>query len=121
MAKGVLLATSIVLTVFALSYGLLAGSVSPTRLLAAVESQQAQPPAMPDMMKMHEQMMAEMKDAGVKLDRLVDEMNSATGEARISAIARVVNEIARQQKMMYERMGTMHQQMMSGQGMMMKR
>jgi hypothetical protein len=54
-------------------------------------------------------MMAEMKGADAKLDQLVNEMNSAAGEARVSAIAGVVNELARQQKTMHERMGVMHQ------------
>ena len=125
MHKRALSATSIVLAVFALSYPLVV-SGKRAQVLAAVEPQQTQSPTpssprMPDMMKMHEQMMAEMKASDAKLDQLVSEMNSATGEARISAIAQVVTELARQQKTMHGRMGSMHEQMMSGRGMMMKR
>jgi hypothetical protein len=80
-------------------------------------AQQAQP-GMQGMMKMHEQMMAEMKANRARLDTLTKEMNSASGNARVDAIAAVVTELVRQQSTMYERMGQMHEQMMSGRGMM---
>lgn len=75
---------------------------------------------MPGMMKMHEQMMAEMKAGEARLDALVKDMNAASGNAKVTAIAAVVTELVAQQKSMHERMGQMHQQMM-GQGMMMKK
>ena len=82
----------------------------------------AQPqPGMAEMMKMHEQMMAEMKASDAKLDALVKDMNAAAGEAKINAMTAVVNELVRQNKAMHERMGQMHQQMMGGRGMMMPR
>jgi vancomycin resistance protein YoaR len=78
--------------------------------------------SMQDMMKMHEQMMADMKAAEARLDALVKEMNAATGEAKTNAIAAVVSELVRQQKSMHGRMGQMHEHMMmGGRGMMMKR
>ena len=80
-------------------------------------AQQAQQ-GMPDMMKMHEQMMAEMKANRVKLDALTKEMNNASGAAKVDAIAAVVAELVRQQNTMHDRMGQMHEQMMSGHGMM---
>ena len=76
---------------------------------------------MQDMMKMHDQMMAEMKAADSRLDALVKEMNAASGDAKVNAVATVVTELVRQQKSMHERMGQMHQQMMAGRGMMMKK
>jgi uncharacterized protein YhaN len=76
---------------------------------------------MQEMMKMHEQMMAEMKAADSKLDALVKDMNAATGDAKVNAVAVVVTELVRQQKSMHDRMGQMHQQMMGGRGMMMKK
>ena len=86
---------------------------------------QAQAPStqssMPDMMKMHEQMMAEMKASDAKLDALVKQMNAATGDAKVNAVAAVVSELVRQHKAMHEHMGQMHQQMMGGRGMMMKK
>jgi hypothetical protein len=77
-----------------------------------------QPQPMAEMMKMHEQMMAQMKASDAKLDALVKDMNAAAGEARITAMAAVVNELARQTRAMHERMGQMHQHMMGGRGMM---
>jgi hypothetical protein len=74
---------------------------------------------MAGMMKMHEQMMADMKAADARLDALAGEMNTATGDARITAIAAVVTELVRQQKAMHARMGLMHEQMMGGGGGMM--
>jgi hypothetical protein len=82
---------------------------------------QPQPPAMQDMMKMHEQMMAEMQAGDAKLDALVKDMNDAKGDAKVNAVAAVVNELVRQHKAMHGRMGQMHQQMMGGRGMMMGR
>ena len=82
---------------------------------------QPQPPAMQDMMKMHEQMMTEMQAGDAKLDALVKDMNDAKGDAKVNAVAAVVNELVRQHKAMHGRMGQMHQQMMGGRGMMMGR
>ena len=76
------------------------------------------PPGMPDMMKMHEQMMAEMKANRAKLDALTKEMNNASGAAKVDAIAAVVTELVRQENTMQDRMGQMHERMMSGRGMM---
>jgi hypothetical protein len=73
---------------------------------------------MQSMMKMHEQMMAEMKANRAKLDALTKDMNNASGAAKVDAIAAVVTELVRQQNAMHERMGQMHEQMMSGRGMM---
>jgi hypothetical protein len=88
---------------------------------AAHAAQAEQTPAPAGMMKMHEQMMAEMKASEAKLDALVKEMNSATGDSKINAVAAVVNELVHQHKAMHGRMGQMHQHMMGGRGMMMRR
>jgi Spy/CpxP family protein refolding chaperone len=89
----------------------------------AQQAQDRQPPkpgaaslqmSMADMMKMHDQMMAEMKSANAKLDQLVQKMDSATGDAKANATADVVKELVAQRKAMCDRMGNMHQQMMSG-------
>jgi outer membrane murein-binding lipoprotein Lpp len=97
-------------------------SGTPKNEISAVQqqgtaAQQAQP-GMQGMMKMHEQMMAEMKANRARLDALVNEMNSASGNAKVDAMAVVVTELVRQQNTMHERMGQMHEQMMSGRGMM---
>ncbi|MET0214050.1 MAG: hypothetical protein ABW292_13650 [Vicinamibacterales bacterium] len=113
---------------------LILSSTSPTRSFNLVTDVAAQTPSsqgsqpheqspsnMQDMMKMHEQMMAEMKASDNRLDALVKEMNAASGDAKVNAIAVVVTELVRQQKSMHERMGQMHQHMMGGRGMMMKK
>jgi hypothetical protein len=82
---------------------------------------QPQQPGMQNMMKMHEQMMADMKAWDAKLDALVKDMNAANGEAKVTAIAAVVNELVQQHKTMHGHMGQMHQQMMmGGRGRMMR-
>jgi hypothetical protein len=82
---------------------------------------QSRPPQMHEMMKMHEQMMAEMKAADAKLEALVKDMNAATGEAKVTALAVLVTELVEQHKMLHSRMGQMHQHMMAGRGPMMRR
>ena len=67
---------------------------------------------MQDMMKMHEKMMAEMKASQAKLDELAKTMNSAAGQAKVSAMAEVLNELVRSHRMMGDHMGSMHQHMM---------
>lgn len=123
MMRHLALGASIVLILSAASP---ATSFNPVTDVAAraQSSQSSQPrdqssPTMQDMMKMHEQMMADMKAADSRLDALVKEMNAATGDAKLNAVAATVTELVRQQKSMHERMGHMHEQMMGGRGMMM--
>jgi hypothetical protein len=52
---------------------------------------------------------------------MVKEMNAASGNAKVTAMAAVVTELVQQHKSMHGRMGQMHQQMMGGRGMMMNR
>jgi hypothetical protein len=93
----------------------------------AAQNAPAQPPAaqpspgMQDMMKMHEQMMAQMKAADARLDALLEKMHAASGNAKVNAMAAVVTELVRQNRSMHEHMGQMHQQMMGGRGTMMNR
>lgn len=44
---------------------------------------------MPDMTKMHAQMMAEMQANDARLDALVTQMNAASGAAKVDAVAAV--------------------------------
>jgi hypothetical protein len=82
-----------------------------------------QPPApnMHHMMKMHEQMMAEMNAGNAKLDALVKEMNAVSGEAKIAAMAVVITELVQQHTAMHGHMGQMHHHMMAGCSTMMHR
>jgi hypothetical protein len=95
------------------------GVAAEERVSQAAPQARGQSQGMPDMMKMHEQMMAEMKAADARLDMLVKEMNAASGNAKVTAMAAVVTELVAQHKSMHERMGQMHQGMM-GRGMMMR-
>ena len=70
----------------------------------AAQPREQAPSNMQDMMKMHEQMMAEMKAADARLDALVKDMNAATGDAKVNAVAAVVTELVRQQKSMHDHM-----------------
>ena len=96
----------------------------PAFLLSAgvLAASQATPPAQPrmaDMMQRHQQMMAEMQASDQKLDELVRAMNAATGDAKITAMAQVITELARQQQATHGHMRMMEQMamgMMSGQG-----
>ena len=123
---GTRLSVAAVCVVLALSFG-----VSPFGFTNVTEAmrqkpsvQQATPPQQrnsQDMMKMHEQMLAEMKAGEAKLDELARAMNTATGNAKVNAVAAVVNELVQQHKVMHSRMGQMHQHMMGTGGMMMPR
>lgn len=73
---------------------------------------------MQDMSKMHEKMMADMKAAQTRLDDLATKMNAATGEAKIVAMAELLNEFVQQHRNMNQRMGDMHQRMMGQMKMM---
>jgi hypothetical protein len=78
---------------------------------SVVAAQQATPPVqprLPDMMQRHEQMMAEMKASDARLDELVRAMNAATGDAKISAMAQVINELVRQHQAMHQHMASMN-------------
>jgi hypothetical protein len=98
--------------------------LAPPRSAAAPQGQPSQSAApsgqsgMADMMKMHETMMAETKAAEARLDALVKTMNAASGDAKVAAIAAVVNEMVAQQKTMHSHMHEMHQHMMGGPKMM---
>lgn len=119
MLKHAIISISIGVVIVALSPGSFAGVETNLPLLAAARFQQTQPPTpsepagqppqttRAEMMKRHQQMMADIKAADLKLEELVKDMNAATGDAKIAAIAQVANELVRQQKAMHEHMATM--------------
>jgi hypothetical protein len=103
------------------AFGVLRGAIQAAQNTPAPPSTTQSPPNIQDMMKMHEQMMAQMDAADAKLDALLKDMNAASGDAKVNAMAAVVTELVRQNRSMHEHMGRMHQQMMGGRGMMMNR
>lgn len=88
--------------------------------VAGAEQHGAFPPAAAaqtdstEMMKRHQQMMADMKKADAELTTLVEKMNASKGSEKVDAIAAVVTELARRQASMHERMGQMQMMMMMG-------
>ncbi len=75
--------------------------------------------AQSDQMKqMHEKMMAEMQAMDQKLDGLIAQMNAAQGQAKVDAIAAVINEMNNDRKQVMQQMTSMmaHRGMMAGAG-----
>lgn len=68
------------------------------------------------MMSMHNQMMADMKAMDASLDQKVSAMNAAKGNAKVDAMAAVINEMASQRKQMMSKMSGMRDQMMAHMG-----
>lgn len=68
------------------------------------------------MMTMHTQMMADMKAMDASLDGKVAAMNAARGNAKVDAMATVINEMATQRKQMMAKMSSMRDQMMAHMG-----
>jgi CII-binding regulator of phage lambda lysogenization HflD len=68
------------------------------------------------MMAMHTQMMADMKAMDSSLDRKVAAMNAAKGNAKVDAMAAVINEMATQRTQMMSKMSGMQDQTMAHMG-----
>jgi len=64
------------------------------------------------MMAMHEKMLAEMKASDVKLDAVIAKMNTATGAAKVDAVAEALTAMVAQHKSMRDGMLQMQNQMM---------
>jgi hypothetical protein len=73
----------------------------------------ANPAPMQAMMDMREAMMARMKAADEEIGRLVQNMNSATGDAKIAAMAELLGVLADRHRRDRESMMAMQNQMMS--------
>ena len=63
------------------------------------------------MSPMHQKMEAEMKAQDADLDKLVSEMNMATGEKKADAMAAVLSKMVEQRKTMHNEMAGMHTDM----------
>jgi len=57
-----------------------------------------------EMMPRHAKMMEEQKAQDAEIDKLMAEMNAATGEKRVDAIVAVINKLVEQRKAMREKM-----------------
>ncbi len=88
---------------------LLAATLSPV----AVSAQQPVPHRDSAMMMNHERMMQQVQAADARMDRLVGEMNRATGQKKVEAMAAVINELVAQRKQMRSHMMQMMERMHS--------
>ena len=98
--------------------------VATVALAASLSAQQPAPPAKPappaagmkmGMPKMDMQMMDSMH---ARLDSAVARMNRTTGDARVSAMADVINALVSEQRMMHAHMQHMMGEHMGGMGAM---
>ncbi len=64
------------------------------------------------MMELHKKMLAEMKAMEAETDKMVAEMNQASGPKKIDAMAALLTRLVDQRKTMNDKMGTMHAEMM---------
>ena len=103
--------TALAIAVAFMATGTLAQQGAPP---AAAHGQGGMMGGNPQMMAMHEKMMADMKAMDATLDMKVAAMNAAKGSAKVDATAAVVNEMVTHHKQMMAKMMTMQGHMMSG-------
>jgi len=117
MLKTIALTITLALALAAFLPGRLASAQSTPGQPTAPSAQPVQPVQpgmehMTGMMNMQRKMMENMNASDTRLDALVQQMNAATGDKKIAAMADVINELTRQRRTMRETSGTMHQHMM---------
>lgn len=61
----------------------------------------------------HDKMMADMKAADAKLQSLVEQMKSAQGDAKITAMQNLLSELVQNEVQMHQHMAMMHDHMIS--------
>ncbi len=93
-----------------------------TLIPVAISAQQPAQHRDSTMMMNHEKMMQQVQAADARMDKLVGEMNHATGQKKVEAMAAVINELVAQRKQMRSHMMQMMQRMhsehtMGGPGM----
>src|SRR5215204_5561237 len=89
---------------------LLAATLTPVALSAQQPGQHRDSA----MMMNHEKMMQQVQAADARMDRLVGEMNHATGQKKVEAMAAVINELVAQRMQMRSHMMQMMERMHSG-------
>jgi hypothetical protein len=82
---------------------LLGAALTATAPQQAAGGQQPDMKMCQDMAARHQKMMEDMKAMDARLDQDVKAMQSATGQAKVDAIARVVTTLVEQRSMMRER------------------
>ena len=83
----------------------------------AAATEEADLPEKCAMMKQHmDQMQAKMQEKDAELQTLTNEMNTASGNAKVDALARVVTKMVQQRQEMHQMHGEMMQKMMAHMG-----
>jgi hypothetical protein len=121
MAQLKLLAVTLVTVGLFVTVPLVQGQLAATVTLVAQQQETQKPPAgestpevqAAEMIGRHQKMMANMKAMDAKLNELVAKMNSATGEAKVDAIAELLTTIVQQHQSMRGGMMQMQGQMMN--------
>ena len=65
-----------------------------------------------EMMDWHQKMMEKIKAQDAELDKLVQEMNAATGDKKVDAMAAILNKMMENRKAWHAEMTERHQKMM---------
>ena len=65
-----------------------------------------------EMMEWHQKMMEKIKAQDAELDKLVQEMNAASGDKKVDAIAAIVNKVMEERKAWHAEMESRHAKMM---------
>jgi len=65
-----------------------------------------------EMMEWHQKMMEKIKAQDAELDKLVQDMNAATGDKKVDAIAAVINKVMEERKAWHAEMAERHKKMM---------
>ncbi|MEI6562378.1 MAG: hypothetical protein WCO68_09905 [Verrucomicrobiota bacterium] len=65
-----------------------------------------------EMMQWHQKMMEKIKAQDAEMDKLVQEMNAASGDKKVDAIAAIVNKVMEERKAWHSEMEMRHKKMM---------
>ena len=65
-----------------------------------------------EMMQWHQQMMEKIKARDAELDKLVQEMNAASGDKKVHAIAAIINKVMEERKAWHAEMEARHKKML---------
>ena len=88
-----------VVTALALALQIVVASAQDSRRMQGMDQQKHR-----EMMPVHAKLIEKQKAQDAEIEKLLAEMNSATGEKRIDAIVAVINKLIEQRKVMHAEM-----------------
>ncbi len=65
-----------------------------------------------EIMQWHQKMMEKFKAQNAELDKMVQEMNAASGDKKVEAIAAIINKVMEERKAWFAEMEARHNKMM---------